>query len=479
MSASSVRALVNPPGQDLFGSSRYRIAVAGLLLLGLASFGGASRIDEPAQLAARLAAIGAIALNLLPLDFAPLRASRRMALFALACAALPLVQLIPLPAPGWDRLPGHSTYAAIARASQTVGWRPLSLTPDLTINALLALLVPAASAIALLYLDGNGRKAFAAGFVLIAFASAMLGLAQLGIGDDQLRLYRHTSENAPVGLFANRNHQAALLACAFPLAAAVIPPRAGAHTRLVMLGFLALAALVVTAVLLFTGSRMGVVLWLGGVAGAAWTFHARGLLRLPADSTARAAWALGLAAVAGTILAAVLFDGELIRRLRHADMAADTRWLALPALLETARAFFPAGSGFGSFASVYPRFEPDGLLSTIYLNQAHDEPLQLAIEGGLPALVLLLLFAWWWGRTAARLVFPGKQAARRGLPRAALVVTALLMLSSLFDYPLRTPLLAALFAACCVEMALGARRKEDVTSNRVRPVGTGEIRRPA
>jgi len=479
MSASSVRALVDPPGQDLFGSSSYRIAVAGLLLLGLAAFGGASRIDEPAQLAVRLAAIGAIALSLFPLDFAPLRASRRMALFALACAALPLLQLIPLPAAGWDRLPGHSTYAEIARASQSVGWRPLSLTPDLTINALLALIVPAASAIAVLYLDGNGRKALAAGFLLIAFASAMLGLAQLGIGDDLLRLYGHTSENAPVGLFANRNHQAALLACAFPLAAAVIPHRAGPRTRLVMFGFLAPAALVITAALLLTGSRMGVVLWMGGTAGAVWTFHARGLLRLPAGSAARAAWALGLAAVAGTILAAILFDGELIRRLRYADLAADTRWMALPALLETARAFFPAGSGFGSFASVYPRFEPDDLLSTIYLNQAHNEPLQLAIEGGLPALVLVLLFAWWWGRTVVRLVFSGKRSPRRGLPRAAVVVTALLMLSSLFDYPLRTPLLAALFAACCVEMALGVRRKEDVTSGRLHPAGKVEIPRPA
>jgi hypothetical protein len=48
-------------------------------------------------------------------------------------------------------------------------------------------------------------------------------------------------------------------------------------------------------------------------------------------------------------------------------------------------------------------------------------------------------------------------APQRELPRAAVVVTTLLMLSSLVDYPLRTPLLASLFALGCVEMALSAR----------------------
>jgi hypothetical protein len=60
-------------------------------------------------------------------------------------------------------------------------------------------------------------------------------------------------------------------------------------------------------------------------------------------------------------------------------------------------------------------------------------------------------------RTAANIAWHGRQAPQRGLPRAAVVVTALLMLSSLVDYPLRTPLLASLFAACCVEMALAGR----------------------
>jgi O-antigen ligase len=201
---------------------------------------------------------------------------------------------------------------------------------------------------------------------------------------------------------------------------------------------------------------MGAVLWVGGVLGAGWTLHARGWLRRPTSPAALAALCAGLVAV---VLAAgvVLLDSEMLERFRAEDIAADTRGAALPSLLVTARAFFPAGAGFGAFDSVYRQFEPDALLSTIYLNQAHNEPLQLAIEGGLPALVLLLVFVAWWARTAWRL----GRSRLGGLPRAATVVTALLMVSSLVDYPLRTPLLAALFVVCCAVMAAAERRRAE------------------
>jgi O-antigen ligase len=435
------------------------MAVACFLLLAVALFGGASRIDEPAQVPVRLAAIIVIGASLWPLDYSRLGASRPLVLFSLACFALPLLQLVPLPPAVWDRLSGHAVYADIARATGTAGWRPLSLTPELTTNALLASLPPAAAALAALHLDGDGRKALTSAFVLAAFASAVLGLAQVGASGDSLRLYRNTSENAPVGLFANRNHQAALLACALPLCAAAMPARRTSGTLLLRYAFLVPAAVAVSAVLLLTGSRMGVALWFVAVAGALWTLRARGLLRLPSSRLGWAGWAVGVAAVVGLVAAALLLDREMLARFNAQDIAADTRWTALPALLTTGANFFPLGAGFGSFASVYPQFEPDALLSTIYLNQAHDEPVQLLIEGGLPALVLLLIFIVWWVRMAVRIAWRGRRTPQRGLPRAAVVVTALLMLSSLVDYPLRTPLLASLFAVCCVEMALGARGK--------------------
>src|SRR3546814_18783044 len=50
--------------------------------------------------------------------------------------------------------------------------------------------------------------------------SGGLGLAQvIGPRDGPLYLYEITNNGSAVGLFANRNHQAALLACLFPMLA--------------------------------------------------------------------------------------------------------------------------------------------------------------------------------------------------------------------------------------------------------------------
>ena len=73
------------------------------------------------------------------------------------------------------------------------------------------------------------------------------------------------------------------------------------------------------------------------------------------------------------------------------------------------------------------------------------------------ALALLALFQLWWMRAAWRIVrWPARASRRRALAIAALTATAVLMASSLVDYPLRTPLAAMVFAFACVEMARGA-----------------------
>jgi O-antigen ligase len=458
MGSSSLRAPGGLPRPMTLGSPRYRTAVAGALVVAVVLIGGASRAAEWAQLPVRLAAIAVVAASLWPLDATRLRLHRRFAFFALACLALPLVQLLPLPPDLWAALPGRAPYAAIAEATGTTGWRPASLTPDLTVNALQALLVPMAAGLAAIHLEDDGRRIVAGMFVAAGLLSAVLGLAQLGVAGDGLRLFAETSADAPVGLLANRNHQAVLLACALPLCAAVVPRRAIEHRPLVVSGLALAGALIVSAVLLLTGSRMGALLWLGGILGAGWTVRARGLLATPRSPAPLALWsAVGLATLFAA--GALLLDSELLERFRTADIASDTRSAALPSLLATAHAFFPAGAGLGAFDSVYRQFEPDALLSTIYLNQAHNEPLQLAIEGGLPALALLLVFAGWWFGTTWQLARQRARFPGRGLDRASIAVTALLMLSSLVDYPLRTPLLSALFVFCCVAMAASAVRE--------------------
>lgn len=438
----------------------YRLLVVALFGLFLAVAGGASRSDEDLQPLVRCAAIAAIAASLWPLKFEVLRRHWRAAAIVGAAYLLILLQLTPLPPGLWAALPGHAVYAAIASEAGVVVWRPLSLTPDLTLDALGALLPATAAALAALHLDFRGRVRLAQAVVVLACLSGLLGLAQLASGGG-LRLYRETSADSAVGLFANRNHQAALMACALPLTGAIagMRLREGAGRGPILALAAAVSVLLVLA-LVSTGSRMGLLLGVVGCTGGISAWRLCGGRLWPRAPAARWATAGGAAMLLTTIgLAAA--RGGAVERLSWGDIASETRVAMIRPLLATAKAFLPFGAGIGSFDSVYRRFEPNALLSTIYMNQAHNEPLQLAIEGGAPALLLLGLFIAWWTRTTGRALWSAQGVRRRAMAAAAATVAVILMSSSLVDYPLRTPLLGALFAVACVELALAAETRSE------------------
>jgi O-antigen ligase len=441
------------PQRRLDGGLYYVILAAAFLAV-LGAFGGASRADELQQTIVRFAAIGVIAAALWPLDMAVFRDARGPLIGIALIYLLIIAQLMPMPPGLWVRMPGHDIYAPIAREADAFGWRPWTLSPDLTLNALGALLPATAIGLLALTLDFRGRLLLAQGVVGVACISALLGLLQLAGGGTFLHLFRTSSEDSAVGLFANRNHQAALMACSLPILAALasIRIREGARPGRLLGLAIAIAALLLMA-LAATGSRMGLLLGFIGLAAAMIVYG------VTAGPGGPRRWLAGLALVAA---AAVPVSVLVVRSGSIARLASDpvdqTRMAALGPMLEAARAFLPFGAGFGTFDPVYRHFEPDSLLSTIYLNQAHNEPVQLAIEGGLPALLLLLLFLGWWMSATIRALRPRDSASRRALAIAMVATSLILMLSSLVDYPLRTPLLSGLFAIACVELVRSKRR---------------------
>lgn len=437
---------------------RYHLFSAVAFLVVLAALGGASRADELQQSAIRLTAIVAIAGALWPLDFTPLRDARGPITGLVLIYLLLLVQLVPMPPALWAQMPGHQLYASIAEQTNSVDWRPWTLSPDRTLNALAALLPATAIGLLALALDFRGRLILARIIVAIACCSAVLGMMQFAAGGTALHLFRTTSENSAVGLFSNRNHEAVLLACALPLLAALTSIRMrqeDASPR--HLAIAAALALLLVMGVAATGSRMGLLLGLVGLAAAAAIYLVTG--RAVFIRNVRAA-IVGAAALAASIPVGMLVvRSGAVQRLTS-DPVDQTRLAALAPMLRAAREFFPFGAGFGTFEPVYRRFEPDALLSTIYLNQAHNEPAQLAIEGGVPALILLMLFLIWWARASFRAARPRGSVTRRAIGMAMATVTLILMLSSLVDYPLRTPLLSGIFAIACVELIRSKRRVE-------------------
>ncbi|MDB5703916.1 MAG: hypothetical protein JWN66_1032 [Sphingomonas bacterium] len=429
------------------------------LLVALALAGGASRIEAPQQIVVRLIATFVLTGVLLPLDFAALSGARRLLWWVAGCYALLMVQLVPLHPSLWAGLPGHGSYARIAVATDTPVWRPLSLTPDLTVDTLLALLPATAALFAALFVPARGWNRLFGWIILIAVASAVFSLIQLATGyPASLTLYRVSTENSATGLFANRNHQAVFLSSVLPILAALAHPRnRGDRPGRFFLPIAAISACLIVTGVIVTGSRMGLIAGALGLVAAILILAGGRDARLPGSTRRRRALAGAAAAGAGLLLAVGGWQAGLFDRLASTDVLAESRVRMLQPLWEAVKAFMPLGSGFGSFDSIFRRFEPLELLSPIYMNQAHNEPMQIAIEGGVPALLLLALLGWWWVSALLGVLRLPSASPSRPLGLGCAAATAILMLASLVDYPLRTPLLGGIFAIACIAMWRASR----------------------
>lgn len=444
-------------------TGRFALIVYLLFLAAVALTGGSSHFDAASQPVVRLAAIlliGALALQS-PERTAP--TFRPGFWFMGALAALILVQLVPLPPALWGALPGHERYVAAALAAgEPQPWRALNLTPDRGWNAAFSLLPPAAALFAASRQRMRDQGTILLALILIVMASAVIGLAQVSAGeDDALRFYSAPPTGAAVGLFANRNHQALLIACGLPMVGLWAErvrtdrSRRRLHWALALTGG-AFLVLTIPA----TGSRAGLVLAAIALPCAlvlAWPAIRGGAAILSTRYRWLAAGG-GVAALMALIAAALTFSrAEAVQRLFAIDPVEDARLRLLGPLLSMIRAFLPFGTGFGSFDPVYRGFEPFDNLAVTFMNQAHDDYLQLALEGGLPGMLLLLAFLGWWGVTTIRLWRrEGSETAQLG--RLGSVLIFLILLASLTDYPIRTPLMMVIAAQAGVWMLLPRRR---------------------
>ncbi|QHL90240.1 hypothetical protein GVO57_04545 [Sphingomonas changnyeongensis] len=422
-----------------------------LFVIVLVFLGGSSRYDRVVQIPVRLVAIATIAwacFRRLPNDLPSLRAP---ALLLGGAIMLVFVQLVPLPPAIWTALPGREDFAAAATlAGIAQPWRPLAIVPDMAVNALLALTVPLAVLWGLAGLDSRAREwVYPTILAVIAFALSVETIQLITGGQLVRAIYATGFDLQAAGIFANRNHQALLLAIGIPLATGWQVIRRSGNRGTIARWGVGLALVLLVMVLLATGSRAGLALGAVGLAGAAAIFLSWWGARASASkrkSTLLVFGALAIA-VAAAIVAVASGRGEAVERLVGNDPSADMRARAAPVVVALAVDFLPFGSGFGSFDAVFRRVEPTDLLDTIYFNQAHNDLLQIVLEGGLPACLLLLGAIAWLGMATIRLWANRTTHVAVVRGRAASLALGLMALASAVDYPLRTPTMMAIAAA--------------------------------
>lgn len=372
------------------------------------------------------------------------------------------LQLVPLPPEVWASLPERARFAQAAEIiAAPAPWRPLTFRPDLTWNSLIALSVPLAVLLGLRRLGAQSRSLLVAVVLAAIMSSATLSILQLAGGEGSaLRFYRYTHDQFAVGLFANRNHQAAFLAIGIPLLRqwCMSGPRpaaiAGWSTPIFFLGTLLIILCIVA-----TGSRMGAV---GAALGLVAAFVIKPFdLRSLWHGSGK--WALvgGGAAAAFLILLILNVDREsTVDRLLvlGSDLEGEHRIKYLPIMVQIARDMLPWGAGAGTFDPVFRIYEPDVFLTPRYFNQAHNDFLDVVITGGIPALLVLGCGITWFLNASARLLFsPESDLKALGVAGAAII--GIVAVASIVDYPVRTPILAAILALATVWLGEASRHR--------------------
>jgi len=449
--------------------------------------GGASRHDVQSLVLLRPLSFAFIAYALWIAEKEELRRLPVPFYLLLGLAVLAGLQLIPLPFSWWSQLPGREIFVDIAMAAGLEEQaRPLTLTPARTWNTLFSLAVPIA-AFLLFVIQDRRRRLDVLWLLIIAGAGSMfLGFLQtLGGQDSALYTYAIHNEGQAVGLFSNRNHQGAFLAVVGVLAALAIYRLRTDDTFALFKGLLLLSFLALSVpFILILGSRAGLILSLAGLLIAPWIIVGSPVVReflqhrrkvwgrkfaflTPATTLAGIyVAAAGLAAVA----IANSRDEALSRLTETASDSRLDRGDVLPYLVRMVQDYLPFGSGFGSFDRVFYRYERTEHLSSVYLNQAHMDWLQVVIEGGIPAALLLAaLIAWFFIKTGAAF---GRRGIADKREIAGLAMTfVMIAIGSAVDYPLRVPIImvAMTYIACLLSEGIAA----STSPRRPRPVKRG------
>ena len=395
-------------------------------------------------------------------------ASHRVELILLAgVLLLPLLQLIPLPPALWTRLAGRAALVADqARVGVGPHWAPLSLDPAGTWRAWLALLPGAALFTAALALPRRELERLTLLIPLLALAGALLGFAQMAGGPDSpLRFYAYTHRDSAVGFFANRDHFADLLNVGLLLAAAWLIALWLRHDPRRELSALAIAGWSVLLATLLVGlmlarSRAGVglgVVGLGGIVVLAWR---------AGQAKPRLTRRVMLVLLVALVLALQYGLYAVLTRLQQ-DPFDDARWWIMRTTVAAARHYGLLGSGIGSFVHALPQFQTRATLIPQYVNHAHDDWLELWLEGGIPAALLMAAFVVWWVWRSVQAWHPSRDRESPAgeplavlLPRAAALGILLLLIHAAVDYALRTLAIEATLAILCAWLARAAGTRQ-------------------
>lgn len=354
------------------------------------------------------------------------------------------LQWVAWPGSVWDALPGRQL--VLGGAGEGMSGR-ISLLPDETWRSALASL-PVLACFALgLFAPARWLPLLIRVWLATAVFQAALGLLQLGI---PALAFSDTALNAARGSFGSQNSLANYIAMVLPLALLLAmhgDPSARGSRRSAGQGQWRwwAAMLLLLAGLIASASRAGIA---SGVLVVllAWTLFPRSLGRGSGHGGHQALRGWTRLLPLALLLFAMASGGwRWLERFEHGSPSRLLNWAAT---WDGVEAFWPIGSGLGTFAPVFPLFQPPELGRWL-VNFAHNDYLQLLMECGVLVMPVAFGLVWLIGRRTVQLVKASRLRAMSSADVWALACGLGFLAQALHawvDYPWHIPATAMLGA---------------------------------
>ncbi|MDA8388054.1 MAG: O-antigen ligase family protein [Nitrospiraceae bacterium] len=361
-------------------------------------------------------------------------------------AALVLIQLIPIPLSAIREVFSRPEYGFLKELSlSTPGgaapWHSLSIDADETIRAAVRFLLYV-MVFFVAFLAGGNRRALKRAFSILAFfglAMTVFAIIQKAAWNGRIYWFRALRNGgSPFGPFVNRDHFAGFEGMVFPLGLAL-----ALETRRVEKALLYVFVSAVTAVGIFYSlSRGGIVSFM--VSGLVFLL----LVRIK-KSGGKPVYFLALFAAAFAVYIACLGISPVIGRFETGGVSSSQRLLIWRGALGAARDFKWSGTGLGTFREIFPLYNP-GLQPRV--DFAHNDYINLAVETGLPGLLLALIFFASLGKAVYNCFREGRVPY---LLCGLLASVSYMLVHSMFDFNLHIPANAITFSAVTGFLAAG------------------------
>lgn len=419
-------------------------------------FGGSARSDPQSLALLRPLSICVLVFGLWGLKIQHIKNYKFLAAICACSVLLVVLYLIPLPPSIMIGIQSQTLVSEIDAATSIAGtWRPITYVPNATWNALDSLVAPLAVFILAIQLDRESRFKLLQLLLFWGFLSALMGLFQtVGTPGGGLYLYRLTNGTVPVGLFANRNHFAIFCCCLFLMLSVYLSvdrtPKDMKKFKLWIVG--AFGAFLIPLILI-SGSRAGFLFAILALLTTPLLYNSAGNQQknenTPIWLNRNIIFIFGITLLmVATLLAS---RAAAFERLFDDGGSADVRFSTWKPIWEMLPAYFPFGSGIGTFAATYQTEEAIRALTFQYTPHAHNELLEVLLVSGISGAALMIVAFLGLLLAVGRHFVTNPDMSRTTLfGRLGAAIIILLGAASFVDFPLRTPTLLCVLIVAAI-----------------------------